>query len=140
MTKAQLYNEINLVRRQISAARSSQKELEQKQELVEQMKSECNRKMEQFLNSVDTRKRKLSAVDVLINKVKAAANYKNAMQDILNGREFIVAKNSISEMINKLSNENTQLIRKIEDLDKKIRQLEQKLRKLQREYANFKEA
>lgn len=137
MTKDQLYQEIQRVRSQINRARDEQRTLEEKWDVLLEFSAKCNERAEAFLESVQRRKKKLSGIDQLLSRMKAAMKYREKMQDLLCGQDYRSAKNSIDELMDNLDRQKRQVKQALSDVDHKLRQLHSRLNQLQYEYNNY---
>lgn len=139
MTKDELYREIQRVRDQIAEARKERNKLEEKWEVLLEFAAKCNERAERFMESVQRRKNKLSGIDQLLNRMKAAMKYRNKMNDLLTGRDYTDAKGSIDELMENLDRQKWQVKQALEDVENKIHRLQNRLNQLQYEYNNYPE-
>ena len=139
MTKDELYQEIQRVKNQISHARDEQHKLEEKWEVLLEFSQKCNERAERFLESVQRRKRKLSGIDHLLSRMKAATKYRDRMNDLLNGQDYNTAKSSIDELMRNLDGQKRQVKQELVDTGRRIQTLQNRLNQLQHEYNNFPE-
>ena len=139
MTKDELYQQILQVRSQLSDARADRKRLEEKWDVLLEFGNKCNERAEAFLNSISRRKRKLSGVDQLLSRMKAAMKYRERMNDLLTGSDYLSAKRSVDEMMDNLQTQKRKLRSQLEDAEYRIRSLNNRLYQLECEYDQFPE-
>lgn len=139
MSKEAIARQIVIVKRQINNKNCELKELEEKLDVLMEFSERCNRKADSFQRSVQKRKRRLSSIGSLVERIKAAAKYNEQMSDLLNGSEYQRSKNSIDELMDKISNEKRKLMQKISATESEITNLRYRLRRLQYQYNTYKE-
>lgn len=139
MTKSELYYQIQRVRSQIAEQQDKQKKLEEKWDVLLEFMAKCNTKAEAFLESVRRRKNKLSGIDWLLSRMKAAMTYRQKMGDMLSGRDYNDAKGSIDTLMEQLDSQKRQVRRELEDVEDEISRLKRRLKQLQYEYDHYPE-
>ena len=139
MTKDELYREIQRVRTQISSQQKQQDQLEEKWDVLLEFMAKANKKAEEFLESVQRRKNKLSGIDQLLGRMKAAAKYRERMNEMLYGRDYTDAKNSIDTLLDNLNRQKRQIRQQLEDVEQELKRLKKRLNQLQYEYNNYPE-
>ena len=134
MTKNELYLQIQQVRQQLNREKSKQNELEKQWDVLLVFAAKCNERAEAFMQSVQRRKRKLSGLDQLMSRMKSALKYRDRMNDLLSGVEYLQAKHSIYEMMDNLDRQKRKLRDQIETAECRVHNLRRKLEQLQYEY------
>ena len=75
MSKEAIRQQILAVKRQINTKKNDLRELEEKLEVLMEFHEKCNRKAESFNYSVQQRKRRLSSLGSLVERIKAVSKY-----------------------------------------------------------------
>lgn len=139
MTRDELYRQIQSVRSQIRTAESDLRTAENKLETLLEFAAKANAKAEAFMESVQRRKRKLSGIDGLLSRMKAAMTYRQKMNDMLTGSDYTRTKNSVDSLLDQVSRQKSQLNQRIRDLDEHLDWLRRRLSQLQYEYDTYPE-
>lgn len=139
MTRDELYRQIQSVKTQISTAERDLKTAENNLSTLLEFASKSNAKAEAFLESVQRRKTRLSGIDGLLSRMKAAMTYRQKMNDMLTGTAYTKAKNSIDTLLDNVSRKKSELNQRIRDLDDHIAWLRSRLYQLQYEYDTYPE-
>lgn len=139
MSKEYIRQQIVSVKRQINNKNCELRELEEKLDVLMEFSEKCNRKADSFQHSVQQRKRKLSSLGSLIDRIKSVAKYNEQMSGLLNGSEYNKSQRSIDDIMDKISEEKRKLMQKISTTESDIKNLNYRLRRLQYQYNNYKE-
>lgn len=139
MTKEELYYQIQSVRAEISTAKSELKKHEGNLDALEEFEKKCNGKAEDFINSIRSRKNKLSGIASLLDRMKSAMKYHQKMHEALTGVDYNDAKNSIDSLMSTIGELKRNLTQTILDTEDKIEQLNNRLNSLLYEYNHYPE-
>ncbi len=139
MGKDKILSDLNDKKNQLGEARKRLKNLEEKYETLEDFTHQCNTRIQAFDDSMRRRKNRLTRIDSLLGSVKSAKRYKNKMNDMLVGPEFIKASASINNLETTASAKKTQIKNDITSTEKEILHLEQAVEKLQYSYDTYQE-
>lgn len=139
MGKAELLSELNYAKRQLSSYKSKLSTLKDKLSTAETFSAECASRISSFEESMSKRKSRLLSFDVLISSVKAAAKYKEKMNNMLNGSEYSATVASIDQLQASISSEKRKIVEDIQYVEGQISYYESRVGTLQYQYNNYPE-
>lgn len=139
MGKNDIFKSLNYAKKQLETFENQKKDLEKKYDVICEFSIKCTSKTNSFRDSIGRRKQRLSKLDGLIQKVKTAEGYKNKMQDMLTGSDYIQVANAITELHNVISTEKRKLIENMQYVDGRIAYYKNQVDNLKYKYNTYKE-
>ncbi len=139
MDKNDIYKSLNYAKKQLEKFENEKKDLEKKYDTICEFSIKCTSKTNSLRDSIGRRKQRLSKLDGLIQKVKTAEKYKNKMQNMLTGSDYIQVANAITELHNVISTEKRNLIQNIRYVEARIVYYKNQVGNLTYQYNTYKE-
>ena len=134
MDKEYIRRQIQTLKQQLNSALNERKQMEEQWDALLDFTAKCEERADAFAESIRRRKRKLSGLDALFSRMKAAAAYSQKMTDMLTGESYQKTKRSIDELMDELSSKKNRLRRDLEDIEREIRRLRNRIDDLEDQY------
>lgn len=139
MEKSDILKSLNYAKKQLENFQNQKKDLEKKYDTISEFSIKCSSKTNSFRDSIARRKQRLSKLDGLVQKVKIAEKYKNNMQNMLTGSDYMKIANAITELHNVISTEKRKLMENMQYVDGCIAYYQKQVDNLKYQYNTYKE-
>ncbi len=120
MDKLSFERQICNINENIAALEKKRKNLEIQYSTIVELSKKINIYEDNFHVAIQNRKSKLESIDNLTQCVKSALKYKNKMQDMLNGNEYINSVDKINELKNKIQAQKEKILYDLHETEEGI--------------------
>lgn len=139
MEKSDILKSLNNAKKQLENFENQKKDLKEKYDTICEFSIKCSSKTNSFKDSMARRKQRLSKLDGLIQKVKTAEKYKNNMQNMLTGSDYMKVANAITELHIVIGTEKRKLMENMQYVDERIAYYKNQVENLKYQYNTYKE-
>lgn len=139
VTRIYLQSEINRLKMAIIEKEKQLADNKQKKEAMDSFKTDCNRHIDKFYDSIGRRKERVKGINDYTASLKFAAGYKAIMDKLLYGSEFRNAVSQIDGLMNAVANQTRIIESDILDNEQEIKRLKNRLNNLKYQLDNLEE-
>ena len=134
MNKTEILQQIDRRKVQLNTAKRRLRELEDQYQTLEVFSEQCQARIRGFEESIQRRKGKLLRLDGVLGKVRTARRYREKMNLLLVGTEYIKAANDLGNLENSIAGKKRNVRNEIMETEDRITYLENVIEHLQYEY------